>query len=184
MPEDEEDADAFEMKTVLPVDDWATATVVAAEPMMPRALPTTPPFEVPPLSPLAAAPLPGSAGEAASPIIRLPMPQASHAPPAASPARELPPPRAPQPQGGWISPNAAARELEPMEEPLAEQPEDDVLSEEAAVGRLSSMSLMAAVTASGASSACGFAGCSERHSDRYGLQVRSARRRRGRLWLK
>ena len=90
------------------------------------------------------------------------------------------PPRAP-PQGGWISPNAAARELEPMEEPLAEQPEDDVLSEEAAVGRLSSMSLMAAVTASGASSACGFAGCSERRGDRYGLQVRSARRRRGRL---
>ncbi|RPD66313.1 ARM repeat-containing protein [Lentinus tigrinus ALCF2SS1-7] len=96
-------------------------------------LPTTPPFEVPPPS-LA---VPGSV-DTTLPIAGLPTFQVQ----AASPAHETPPRQTP----GWLSPRSAQRELQDLSEL---QDETGDLSEEAAVGRLSSMSLMAAVTASG-----------------------------------
>ena len=122
------------MKISLPVNDWTPTRAP------PAALPTTPPFEVPPPPPSVAAPVPVAA-EAASPISVLPMLQV-HAPPSASPVREHQP-------SGWASPGTAARELQAMEDQQEAVDDGSDLSEEAAVGRLSSMSLMAAVTASG-----------------------------------
>ncbi|KAI0647224.1 hypothetical protein C8Q79DRAFT_907811 [Trametes meyenii] len=109
------------------------------------ALPTTPPFDVPPPPSPApvAAPVPISAE--ALPATGLPLLQVqapSESPVAEAPMRQV---------AGWLSPGTAARELAAIEEQQQQQPEDDGgdLNEEAAVGRLSSMSLMAAVTASG-----------------------------------
>ncbi|TBU65648.1 ARM repeat-containing protein [Dichomitus squalens] len=109
----------------------------------PAALPTTPPFEVPPPPPVAS-PVPVSA-ESTMPLSSIPtlMVQA----PSASPLRESPP-RQQILSSGWLSPGSAARELAALEE-QQHMDEGADLSEEAAVGRLSSMSLMAAVTASG-----------------------------------
>ena len=66
--------------------------------------------------------------------------------PSSSPVREVPLPQA----AAWLSPNSAARELGSLEEQMDDGSD---LNEEAAMGRLSSMSLMAAVTASGK---CGY----------------------------
>ena len=100
-------------------------------------LPTTPPFEVPP--PPLAAPVPVSV-DSSLPITGLPILQVQ----AASPAHEMPPRQIP----GRLSPGTAQRELQAL---LEQQDDSSDLNEEAAVGRLSSMSLMAAVTASGRS---------------------------------
>ena len=132
--EEDEPRGRPEMKISLPVNDWTPTRAP------PAALPTTPPFEVPPPPPPVAAPVPVAA-EAASPISVLPMLQV-HAPPSASPVREHQP-------SGWASPGTAARELQAMEDQQEAVDDGSDLSEEAAVGRLSSMSLMAAVTASG-----------------------------------
>ncbi|KAI0327173.1 ARM repeat-containing protein [Cubamyces sp. BRFM 1775] len=104
-------------------------------------LPTTPPFEVPPPPPppapvAAPAPMPAEAMS----ITGLPLLQVQA--PSTSPVTE-----APLPQSAvWLSPSSAARELGSLEEA---QDDGSDLNEEAAMGRLSSMSLMAAVTASG-----------------------------------
>ncbi|KAI8998481.1 hypothetical protein BD414DRAFT_512104 [Trametes punicea] len=103
-------------------------------------LPTTPPFEVPPPPPPPApdsSPMPVSE---AMPLTGLPILQVQA--PSASPPREAPS----RPEAAWLSPTSAARELGALEE-QADDGSD--VNEEAAVGRLSSMSLMAAVTASG-----------------------------------
>ncbi|KAI1794528.1 ARM repeat-containing protein [Ganoderma leucocontextum] len=115
-----------------------------AEPSSPSrssALPTTPPFEVLPPPPVAA-PVPVAA-EATVPLSTFSsLPSLFAQAPAASES----PPR-PQVSGsGWISPKSAARELAGMDEQMDDSAD---LSEEASVGRLSCMSLMAAVTASG-----------------------------------
>ncbi|KAI0831486.1 hypothetical protein BC628DRAFT_1312178 [Trametes gibbosa] len=104
------------------------------------ALPTTPPFEVPPPPPPAvAAPVPVSVE--ALPTHVLPLLEVRAA--SGSPIMEV----AAQPAAvAWLSPSSAARNLAAMEE-LQDDGSD--MNEEAAVGRLSSMSLMAAVTASG-----------------------------------
>lgn len=104
-------------------------------------LPTATPFEVPPPPPVAA-PFPVSA-EATSPITGIPLLQVQPSP-AVNPVHET----SPRFKGSCMSPRSAGQQLPAQDE---QQPQDDGsdLTEEASVGRLSSMSLMAAVTASG-----------------------------------
>ncbi|KAI0673048.1 hypothetical protein C8Q78DRAFT_970689 [Trametes maxima] len=132
-------ADADADASVPIPEDWPAPSPPARH----AALPTTPPFDVPPPAPaLVAAPVPISAE--ALPATGLPLLQVQA--PSESPVAEA---EAPMRQvAGWLSPGTAARELAAIEE---QQQQDDGgdLNEEAAVGRLSSMSLMAAVTASG-----------------------------------
>lgn len=110
-------------------DDWLPTDPLVRH----RALPTTPPFEVPPPPPPpVSAPIPLS-------VETLPVVQVQ--PPSTSPVAET----APRSAEGWLSPGSAARNL------ADDQDDGSDVNEEAAVGRLSSMSLMAAVTASGAS---------------------------------
>ncbi|KAH9945960.1 armadillo-type protein [Epithele typhae] len=125
----------MEMKIDLPPpqQDWMPSSAMTWATA--HALPTTPPFEVPPPPPAA------TSTEPTSPITGFPILQVI-ALPSASPAREQPSRRA-----GWTSPRTAPMELQGAEETGSLSGD---LSEEAAVGRLASMSLMAAVTASGA----------------------------------
>ncbi|KAI0724058.1 hypothetical protein C8T65DRAFT_93958 [Cerioporus squamosus] len=113
------------------IQSWTSAGAFPRQ----AALPTTPPFEVPPPPIVAPVPVPV---ETTAPITALPTFQVQ----AASPDNETPPRQTP----GWLSPRSAQRELQALAE---QQDEGSDISEEAAVGRLSSMSLMAAVTASG-----------------------------------
>ncbi|KAI0748296.1 hypothetical protein C8Q80DRAFT_1219502 [Daedaleopsis nitida] len=137
-----------DVRVLMDVDEVSSPKVIlpapynwAAPGSYPRntTLPTTPPIEVPPPPPIAA-PVPVSP-EAALPLTGVPLLPARS--PSSSPASEVPPARQ---LHGWMSPGSAARQLAATED----QPDDGSdLNEEASVGRLSSMSLMAAVTASG-----------------------------------
>ena len=80
--------------------NWTTSGALPRH----AALPTTPPFEVPP-PPSVAAPVPASM-DGALPITGLPMLQVQA--PSSSPVTEEPP----RQLGGWMSPNSAARQLE------------------------------------------------------------------------
>ncbi|KAI0636799.1 hypothetical protein C8Q77DRAFT_1215727 [Trametes polyzona] len=117
-------------------EEWMPTNPLARH----AALPTTPPFEVPPppSPPPVAAPVPVSVE--ALPVTGLPLLQVQA--PSNSPVTET----APRMSGGWLSPSSAAKSLAAAEEV---QDDGSDVNEEAAVGRLSSMSLMAAVTASG-----------------------------------
>ena len=138
---DEVPVSLLELKPPLPVTQdqgWAEPSSLNRS----SSLPTTPLLEVVPPPPVAA-PVP-VAVEATLPISGL---QTLFA--RASGASESPPrPQAPSARA-WISPKTAARELATMDDPQEQMDDSADLSEEASVGRLSSMSLMAAVTASG-----------------------------------
>ncbi|KAH9857070.1 hypothetical protein C2E23DRAFT_856589 [Lenzites betulinus] len=118
-------------------EDWLPTNPLARH----AALPTTPPFEVPPPPPpTVAAPVPVSVEALPTHVLPLFEVQAASA---SSVAEVAPPPAA---ATAWLSPRSAAANLITIEEP---QDDGSDVNEEAAVGRLSSMSLMAAVTASG-----------------------------------
>ncbi|KAL1944608.1 hypothetical protein VTO73DRAFT_3038 [Trametes versicolor] len=116
-------------------DEWLPTDALPRH----AALPTTPPFEVPPPPPSppppVAAPIPLSVDALAG--VGIPLVQVQ--PPSTSPVAET----APRVAEGWLSPGSAARNL------AMDEDDGSDVNEEAAVGRLSSMSLMAAVTASG-----------------------------------
>ncbi|KAI9065105.1 ARM repeat-containing protein [Trametes sanguinea] len=105
-------------------------------------LPTTPPFEVPPPPPPQQVPAPVPGAPETMPVTGLPILQVQS--PSASPLAEVPPA---QPEAGWVGQPAAGGQEVGMLEGESDGGSD--VNEEAAMGRLSSMSLMAAVTASG-----------------------------------
>ncbi|OSD08686.1 ARM repeat-containing protein [Trametes coccinea BRFM310] len=119
-------------------DGWARPNPLSRQ----AVLPTTPPFEVPPPPPPQQVPAPVPGVPESMAVSGLPILQVQS--PSASPLAEAPPA---QPEAGWLGQAAAGGQEAGMLEGESDGGSD--VNEEASMGRLSSMSLMAAVTASG-----------------------------------
>ncbi|KAI0362299.1 ARM repeat-containing protein [Trametes cingulata] len=142
-------------------ESWLQMPQMPPHPLARHAvLPTTPPFEVPPPPPPVAAPSPVNVTAEPVGVDGVPLLQVQVQPGAvaSSPVAETAPRAATAGGAGFLSPRSAAATLELAAAgavagtgTVTEDSQDDgsEVNEEAAVGRLSSMSLMAAVTASG-----------------------------------